>query len=408
MPAIQGLRGTGDWGTDERPKNFREFILWRDPNGDSPLQALMARARSESVDDPEFAWWEEELMPVRLQVTAAVTTTQTTIIIDTGDALDLVAGDVLMVEAENETFATEFVEVASVTNTTTFVVVRARAGTSGATIADDSWLTKIGNVFEEGTTSPQASTRNPLKKLNYCQIFKTAYRITETAKRTRARTGPALQNDKRRKAFDHSVALEYAYMFGKPYEDTTGAKPKRYTGGLLHFLADADANENDADHCVFIWTTTATEDDILNNAYKMWDHRTGGRGGGNERIGLWGNGAINTLNKIIKNSNSTQIRYDGTIKFFGMELTRVTLPQGTFYLRSHPLMNKHGRYTNSGFFINPGTLVDRPLRKTKSMSNIQANDADEEKGQWLTESGLEVQHAKTMAYWGAFNTASAT
>lgn len=24
MAAIAGLRGTGDWGTDERPKDFRE------------------------------------------------------------------------------------------------------------------------------------------------------------------------------------------------------------------------------------------------------------------------------------------------------------------------------------------------------------------------------------------------
>lgn len=27
--AVAGLRGTGDWATDERPKNFREMILWR-------------------------------------------------------------------------------------------------------------------------------------------------------------------------------------------------------------------------------------------------------------------------------------------------------------------------------------------------------------------------------------------
>ena len=27
--AVAGLRGTGDWATDERPKNFREMVLWR-------------------------------------------------------------------------------------------------------------------------------------------------------------------------------------------------------------------------------------------------------------------------------------------------------------------------------------------------------------------------------------------
>ena len=403
MPAIQGLRGTGDWGTDERPKNFREFILWRDPNGDAVLQALMAKARSESVDDPEFSWWEEELLPVRLLVTTAVTTTDTNILIDDGDALDLVVGDILQVEKTQTTsYDNEFIEVLTVVNTTTFTATRGVAGTTKATIPDDAFLTKIGNTFEEGTGSPSSSTRNPVKKVNFCQIFKTAYRITETAKLTRARTGPALQNDKRRKAFDHSVALEYMYMWGVPFEDTTGTKPKRYTGGLMHWLSDSRANDNDANHTVFIWTTVKTENDILDNAFKMWDHRTGGRGGGNERIALCGNGFINTLNKIIKDSSSTQIRYDSTIKFFGMELTRVILPQGTLLLRSHPLMNKHAKYTNSAFFINPGVLVDRPMRKTRSQANIQANDADEEKGQWLTESGLEVQHAKTMAYWGDF------
>ena len=56
MAAVAGLRGTGDWATDERPKNFRETILWRTPNGDTPLTALMSKVQSDSVDDPEFNW----------------------------------------------------------------------------------------------------------------------------------------------------------------------------------------------------------------------------------------------------------------------------------------------------------------------------------------------------------------
>ena len=61
-----GLRGTGDWNTDERPKNFRETILWRNPNGTTPLTALMARFRTESTDDPEFNWFEEEQNIIRV------------------------------------------------------------------------------------------------------------------------------------------------------------------------------------------------------------------------------------------------------------------------------------------------------------------------------------------------------
>lgn len=55
---IAGLRGTstGDYASDERPKSFREMILWRDPNGATPLTALMSRMKTEAVDDPEFSW----------------------------------------------------------------------------------------------------------------------------------------------------------------------------------------------------------------------------------------------------------------------------------------------------------------------------------------------------------------
>ena len=64
--AVAGLRGTGDWATDERPKNFREMILWRNPNGMAPLTALLSKMKTESTDDPEFAWYEEELNALRL------------------------------------------------------------------------------------------------------------------------------------------------------------------------------------------------------------------------------------------------------------------------------------------------------------------------------------------------------
>jgi hypothetical protein len=401
--AVAGLRGTGDWGTDERPKNFREFILWRDPNGDAPLTALMSKMRSDGVDDPEFAWWEEELNPIRVQVNGAVTTGQTTVTIDLGDAQDLVAADRLLVEkAEVASYDNELIDVVSVASTTQFTVTRGVAGTTAATIADNSFLTKIGNVFEEGSTSPDASTRNPTKFFNYTQIFKTTYRITETAKKTRARTGPALQNDKKRKAFDHAVALEYAYIFGKKNE-TTGAagKPKRSAGGLLEFMATEDANSA---HVVKIWTTTPNEDTFLDATFPIWDYRAGARGGGgNERIVLAGNSALNRLNKMAKDSSSTRINYDGTITVFGMNLTKWVLPQGTLFVRTHPLLNVHGRYTKSMFILNPSGIIDRPLRTTKSMANIQANDADEEKGQWLTESGGEFRHLKTMTYQGNFD-----
>ena len=44
----------------------------------------------------------------------------------------------------------------------------------------------------------------------------------------------------------------------------------------------------------------------------------------------------------------------------------------------------------------------RTFRDTNFKDNIQANDADETKGQWLSEVGLELEHAKTMGWISNF------
>ena len=388
--AIAGMRGTLDWGVDERPKNFREMILWRNPNGSAPLTALMSKMKTESVDDPEFSWWEEELGIVRVEVSAAALSTDTTLSLTSG-GLNLVPGDILLVEkTENTTYDNELIEVVSVTDDTTIVVRRGVAGSTAAAISANDFMTKVGSAFEEGAAAADATTRNPTKLTNFCQIFKTSYEITNTAKVTRVRTGDPLKNDKKRRMHDHAVALEMAWLFGRPYEDTTGTKPKRYTGGLRHFIQSN----------VTIFSTAPTEDTFLDATYRVFDYDAGNAG--SERLIFAGNGFLNSLNKLARNSSSTRINFDGTIKAYGMELQRWILPQGTFYVRTHPLMNIHALYNNSAFIIDPSAIVYRPLRDTRPEDNIQLPGVDEQKGQWLTEAGLEIRHEKTMAYIGNF------
>lgn len=392
MVAFAGLRGTGDWGTDERPKNFREMILWRNPNGSAPLTALMARMKTEKTDDPEFAWWEEELNAVRLVVDGAQTSVTTLIEVTVG-GLSLVIGDILLVsKTEVAGYDNELMEVTAVTDDTNIVCDRGVAGSTAAAISDLDLVTKIGNVYAEGTVSPTVSADNPVKLLNFAQIFKTAYELTGTAQVTRARTGDPLKNDKKRRMFSHSVSLELAFLFGKAFE-TVGAngKPKRFCGGLREFITTNAT----------VYTALVTEDIFLDDLYRVFDYDAGNAG--NERIIFAGNVFLNELNKIARGSASTRINFDGTLKAYGMELQKWILPQGTMFIRTHPLMNTHAVYEASAFVIDPSAIVYRPLRDTKPMENIQANDADTRKGQWMTEAGIEVRHEKTMAYLGNFS-----
>jgi hypothetical protein len=391
MAAINGLRGTGDWGTDERPKNFRETILWRQPNGMTPITGMLSKIASEKTTDPEFAWWEEELNTLTITETTglAANAGSTTVNASGGGCFQFVPGDLLLVDKVDQvTFDNEIIEVVTVTTDILMTVARAAAGTTVAGIAVSTKLTKIGNVFAEGTGAPTASTRNPTKLFNYCQIFKTIYDVTETVMETKARTGPVLTNDKKRKMFDHSLALEWSFLMGRRSETTgSNGKPKRTTGGVRSFLSTN----------VTVFTTTATEQTFLDATYPVWNFQSKG---GDERIAFAGNVAINTLNQLAKNSASSRVVFQETVKVYGMSLQKWVLPQGTLFLKSHPLLNNHTRYNSSMFIFDFSSIKYRFVRDTFFKDNVQANDEDRKKGMWLSEVGLEFEHEKTMGYLG--------
>src|SRR5678815_2733783 len=144
MSGIAGLRGTGDWGTDERPKNFREGILRFNPAGTAPIFALSSKAKKRSVNDPEFAWWAEGNVLIRLQVNGALLSTDTLVSVDSvdptsttlganlGTATHLKPGDILLVEPATDQAAhtTELLEVDDVLSDTQFSVRRGVGGTT--------------------------------------------------------------------------------------------------------------------------------------------------------------------------------------------------------------------------------------------------------------------------------------
>ena len=409
MAAVAGLRGTGDWGTDERPKNFREMILFRNPNGSSPIFSLMARVQKESTNDPEFSWWDEPNDLVRLTVAGALGTTDTTCVVDSVDpsatdatrgntwgvASHLKPGDLLLVEptADNATYDHEIIKVVSVSSDTSFTILRGQAGTTAAAIANNALLTLIGSAYGEGTSEPAAASRNPIKYFNYTQIFKTSYEVTKSAAKTFARTGDILKNEKQRKAFDHSRAIELSLLYGQRNEGTdTNGKPLRTFDGIRKFIPSANTT-------VFGAATTAST--FLDAVFPVFDWDSPA---GDTRIAFCGNNGLNILNKMIQTDSNTQMQFGGVIGQFGMNFREFILPQGRLLLRTHPLLNRHSLYRDSMFILDFSALRWRPLRgrDTSFQDNIQNKGEDVIRGQWLTEAGLEVRAGGlTCGYLGA-------
>ena len=412
MAAVAGVRGTGDWGTDERPKNFREGIMFLNPNGSSPLFALTAKMGKDETDDPEFSWWDEPNNITRLQLSKAVskpsdTSTAVDVTVDSGDptatnltanrgnAQNLVPGDLLMVEqagtaGSDVAYAAQIIQVTSITSATVFKAIFGQANTTNAALKDNAWLTKIGNVFAEGTRSPTSASRNPVKFNNYTQIFKTTYEVTGTAGKTKARTGDLLKNEKRRKMFDHSTAIEFAMMFGQAHEGTgSNGKPQRYMGGVREYVTNHTMKSS--------WKYN----DLIDQLSRVFDWESPA---GDERMAFIGNGALNAINKRLLGTEANSIvsmNFEGTSSMYGVRFKRVVVPQGTLYLKTHPLMSRHPVFTNSMFIADGSCLKWTPLRgrDTKFKDNIQHNDEDTIKGQWMTEGGIKVLKGGVTQLW---------
>lgn len=386
MSGIAGLRGTGDWGTDERPKSFRESILFFSPNGNSPIFGLTSKAGKKSVTDPEFAWWAESQTLTRLIVSGALASGDTTVTVSSvdptattmsalyGTATQLKPGDILLVEpsADAASWTNEYIEVDTVVSDTQFTAKRGAGGSTPASISNGGALTLIGSAYAEGTGAPQAVSRNPVKFKNYIQIFKDSYELTGTAAETTARTGNAWSNDKKRKMFDHAKGIEMAFMFGRQAEVTgTNGKPQRFMSGFRDFIPAGNTTVFSAP------TTAASFSDAVAPAFNF------DMGGGDTRIGFCGNTARTELGKVIQNTTGIRIDLGDIVKVFGIDFQEFILPMGRVLLKSHPLLSQHPLYKKSMFLLDFSaikyvTMKGRPDAKVKD--DVQLPDEDVRRG----------------------------
>lgn len=406
MSGIAGLRGTGNWGTDERPKNFRESILFFSPNGTAPIFGLTSKAGKKTVNDPEFAWWNETQNLVRLQVSGALASGDTTVTVDSpdptastlsahyGTATHLKPGDLLLVEpsADNATFNHELVIVESVISDTQFTVSRGAQGTSAASISDNAYLLLIGSAYAEGSSAPRATSRNPVKFYNYTQIFKDSYELTNTADATETRTGDSWSNDKKRKMFDHARAIELSILFGRKSE-TTGpnGKPRRTMGGLREFIPSSRTT---------VYGAATTTSSFLDAIAPVFDFDTDG---GDTRIAMAGNTAIMELNKIFSGATNAKMELGNVVKVYGLDLREIILPRGRLLMMSHPLMSQHSIYKKSMFVLDFSSIKYVALkgRDTKSYDDVQSKDEDVRRGYVQTECSLSVDRGgMTCGYLG--------
>lgn len=423
MAGFLGMRGTGDWATDERPKAWRESILFLYPNGDVPLTAILSKMGEEKVSDAEYNWWTKTLPNQGGAISGIYTDLALTTAYTSGD----VAGSMLYVKV-TEAVAGEFrvghqvllrdasdyavdvnakvTAVAKNGNSSTITIRLLEADDNSAShdLSDADRILIVGNINSEGAYMPTGVSYNPTKYTNYTQIFRTPLSITRTARETKYRTGDKYKEMKREALELHGIEMEKAFMFGIPTENTgDNGKPERTTAGLRYFIKT--------------YVPSNVSSFMLASAYsgKAWTDVGGGedwldtyleqvfRYGSGEKLALCGSGALLAIQRLVKSGAHMNITPATTS--YGIKVHEWVTPFGTIYMKNAPLLSHETTCRKSMLILEPKNLKYRFITDTtfygegESKQSSQGNNSNRKDAtdeEFLTECGLEFWHPDTM------------
>jgi len=428
--AFLGMRGTGDWATDERPLNWRQGILYLYPNGTAPLTAILSKMGESKVDDPQFHWWTKTLATQR----ATITGRYTNAVLDAAYVSGAVAGDVLYLkmsaadsghfreghqvllrDASDLTVDVNAKVVDVVTNgASSYIAAKLLEdddnGTGGThDLSDCDTALICGNINAEGAPIPDAIAYDPTKWYNYTQIFRTPLEITRTAMRTKLRTADSYKEAKREALELHSIEMEKAFLYGIRSENTgSNGKPERTTGGLLWAIrAGASDNVNDfslnTDYSGQTWLQGGEDwlDSYLELVFRY---------GSQDKLAFVGSGAMLGVQKLAKTYGNIQLQ--PTTTSYGIKVVQWITPFGVISMKIHPLFSYEATTRNAMLIFEPAMLKyrfidDTMFKPDPAMKKAGFTAYDGTKEEWLTECGLEYHHPTKFGFLSGFNTDNA-
>ena len=404
--------------------NFSDRIADLAPD-ESPFFVYLSKVAKVPTDDPQFRWLKDRnkiqmadrsfALDASHTVPAAGSTLTYTIDDGAGAAPDwIIKGMVFAIgetnsstnEPETAIVRVESAPVAGSTETT-FTGRTVSAATGGTTaVVDGQKCTVIGSAFEEGSGSPDSWSRELENGNGYCQIFKTACELTNTARATVYR-GYSSEWDRiwNLKLREHKVDIERAMLFG----NSASQSGINYTDGIVgHIIKNSQSQITGAsaqvsyteDKGYFTTRTDAetTYDVILKDLEVIFDPA---RGGSSSKLALCSLPVISFFNKMNGSSTFMSSAYSVSNPMvsqasgsYGHKVMKVETIHGDLTLVKEPLFRGHAAPYMC--LVDLDNVAYRPLvgngvnRDTHIQTNVQSADEDLRKDMVLTEAGLEV------------------
>lgn len=385
--ATLGILGTNKFVTDERPKNWREGILRKYPNGQAALTAFLALLESEHSSDPEYNWWEKSL-PTRtvfINNGGGYAAGDTTFTVDDSAGGDpgriLRKGYIILNTRTNEQMRV----AADQTVGTSVTVIREFGEIAAAALNDNDELRVTGNANEESGPLPTAIHYDPTKQFNLCQTFRTPLSMSRTAMKTRLRTEEARRQAKIEALELQSIDMEFAFLWGQRFE-TVGEKglPLRTTRGIVRSITSlAPGNDNTAT------AGSLNETELLGYLEPIY------RFGSTEKLWLCGSTALSVLTQLSKNASQINVDTGSAEVVAGIRLARLRTAFGDGLLRQHPLFNMYADWRQTIVIVDLMNIRYRYVDDLQFLRNRQSPGDDGRTDEFLAECGLEVHHADT-------------
>lgn len=374
MSIITGVINTANILQTRREMDWGNKIhdLWINQ---TPIAAMTAKFNKQSCFNSEYSWFQRTQMARQTRINNGAgypLGSETSLVVD--DASIFTPRDVV-----HNTRTGENMLISTVTVTTnTLVVTRNLGGVGvGTAILDNDEMLAINSTWAEGTTSPDPISNEAVKLYNYTQIFKSSVSITGTAQQQKLRGGPELEDAIKEATLRYSIDVERAFLFSKRKEDTTGSTPLRQTGGLL-------SAQGIVTNKVSNGGLALTEANFLDHLKPLFVN-----GDSEVRTTF----CPHTFLQAVGGWADSKVRMSQADTSLGMVITRYASPYGVVNLVPHRLLvgDIYGYYVIS---LDMPKVFYRYLdgRDTKLQTNIQANDADLVKHQFMGEAGVQLIH----------------
>lgn len=433
--AFLGMRGTGDWVTNERPEDWDTGILRLFPNGAATLTAITAMMPDRKTEDPTFHWWTRDLsnqvatgtagsfiyldancitayVYASHQSTYGIAGATVYAKMTAAHAKMFRAGHIVILRDASELSVDLRGKVtgkAVIDGTYVAVAIKLQeADDNGRTAATYNLATVdnigvVGSFSPEGAPIPDAITTDPTEFYNYTSISRFPLSLTRTAIQTRLRTRDAYLDAKEEALLYYGIEHEKNIMFSMRSSGTgANGKPERTSMGLIEFIKTYGTSGKQYDdyrvnssYSGKTWKQAGEEwlDAMIMHLFAKGDGTMGG-----EKLVLCGPGALNGIQQLVKQAGNYQLA--NAVESYGIKVTKWETVHGTLNLKQYPLFAYDDALTYRMIALEPKNMTRRFIQKTMfkpddswKKGGIMSVDGILE--EYLSEDGYEFYHPET-------------